>query len=831
MLCLLVVYGILKDLKNFLRAEIYFFGALTLLNFVSLLVFPNGMYSYLNYYTACWLLGFKSGHIVYQIAFLFFMALYTSLYLQNSKKRFFLYGAEALVLASTLIIMNRTALLVLLPLIIISVIPKLRKFSGLFNSITYAACGLAMNLLFVVFRGQELFRWLIVGIFHRRMDLTHRTGVWDSALQAIKEKLAIGHGYQTFAYSDVIETTHNEYIEILYKMGIVGLIIFLAILIFIIYRLFKNRKNEQVQWIALFLGAFFLMFVMEQYAFVYFFYLFIFAYYSKDLQKIKEQQEQKPPAEKLRDNEEGRTKKSARNALFTMFASVTAILIGLIAQKFFIQILGLEYAGLNGLFNNVISMLAIADLGIGEAVVFNLYKPIKENNTETIRSLMRFYQKAFYIVAAAIAVIGVCLIPALPYIAKTTEANVNTTIIYLIFLADVVLSYFLSYKRSILYADQKNYYISIIHMIYLLGMNTAQLLMLYFTHDYYAYLISKVIFRVLENAAISLVADKKYPFLKERKVQPLAKEIKADIKQKTGALLFHKIGSFVVNGTDNILISVFFSLKAAGLYSNYFLVTEALTKLFQPALTALTPSIGDLLISESKEHIFQTFRRIRFMNFWIASFVGTGLFVLIQPFISMWYGPGYLLSFGVVATISLQFFQLLMRSTYSSFQNAAGIFYENRFVPLVESAVNLIASVILLKIFGLAGVFAGTIVSSLALWAFSYPKFVYVKLLGRSVKKYILETAGYLGLFVIVCGATFGAVTLFNSFISAEGIVLLFLDAILCVIVANGLMLLLFIKNDCFKYYWRLLTKVLRKYIGKEESASFDSDISGNVMD
>ncbi len=809
LLCVFVIYGIFKDLRSFLKAEIFFFGALTVLNFLSVLIFRNGMYFHV-YTNSCWLLGFKSGHIMYQLAFLFFFAIYSSLYLKDSKKRFLLFAAEALVFAATLLVENRTALLILLPLIVLSAIPQLRNFSILFNSITYAACGLIMNILFVILRKQSLFEWLIVDILNKRIDLTYRTDVWDSAFQAIKESPVIGHGYQTFTYLNV-ETTHNEFLEILFKTGIIGLIFFLAILVFIIYRLFKNRKNEQIQWTSMFLGAFFLMFVMEQYAFVYFFYLFIFAYYGQNLSIIKDEQDRMYLTENLQKKESGRTEKSARNVLFTMFASVSAILIGLIAQKLFIQILGLEYAGLNGLFNNVISLLAIADLGIGEAVVFHLYRPLKENDTETIRSLMRFYRKAFHIVALVIAVLGVCLIPALPYIAKTTEVDINTTLIYLIFVADSALSYFLSYKRAILYADQKNYYISIIHMIYLVGMNTAQLLMLYFTHDYYAYLISKVVFRILENIAITILANRKYPFLKERNVMPLAPEIKADIRKKTGALVFHKIGSFVVNGTDNILISVFFNLTTAGLYSNYYLVIDALSKLFTPAVAALTPSIGNMLVSESKEYIFQTFRRIRFMNFWISSFVATSLLVLVQPFISLWFGTEYLLPFGVIATLSLQFFQLLMRGSYNSFQDAAGIFYENRFVPIAESVLNIVASIVLLKIFGLAGVFAGTIVSSLTLWGFSYPKFIYSTLFDRSIKKYALETAGYLGVFVLISSVTYGVVKFLNSLFSAEGIVLLLIDAVVCCLVTNGLLALIFVKSDCLKYYAGLVKRVCKK--------------------
>lgn len=800
--CLLVEYGILSDIRHFLQAQMWFFGTLIVLNLITVLVFRNGMYIYVRY-AECWLLGFKSGHFVYHLAFLFFTLMYA--FLCDKKKLYLAYIGLALTLLSTILVKNATALFILIPFTIIMILPKILDFTKVMNILTYTGIGVALNLVLVVFRRQDLFYWLIVNILHKRPDLTYRIQIWDGALKEIREHLVIGQGYRNFFLPGTGETTHNQYMEMLYKGGIIGLIIFIIILAIVIILLFKNRKNREAKWISLFLGGFFIMFVMEQFAFSFFFFLLLFAWHCKDLVKLAEEQRKQQLEESSQIGEKSRTQKSARNFLFTIFASVTAILIGLIAQKLFIQILGLEYAGLNGLFTNVIAMLAIADLGIGEAVIFNLYKPLKDNDQETIRSLMRFYRKAFHIIALVIAVVGACMIPLLPYIAKPTEANVNITWIYLFFLADVVLSYLLSYKRAILYADQKNFYISIIHMLYLIGMNTGQLLMLYFTHNYYLYLMTKLVFRVLENIAITMLANRQYPFLNGNAVQPLDKEIRADIKKKTGALVFHKIGSFVVGGTDNILISVFFSLSTAGLYSNYYLVIDALTKLFNPALAALTPSVGNMLVSDDKEHVFQVFRRIRFMNFWIATFASTSLLILIQPFISWWFGNQYILSYAVVITLALQFFQMLMRGSYNAFQDAAGIFYENRFVPLAESAVNLIASIILLKIFGLAGVFMGTIVSSLTLWSFSYPKFVYKRLFSRSFKNYILETSGYLGIFLCVSAFSAFAVSLLNKLITAEGLLLLITDAVVCFVLINGILLLIFFKSDCLKYFLSLL--------------------------
>lgn len=496
-----------------------------------------------------------------------------------------------------------------------------------------------------------------------------------------------------------------------------------------------------------------------------------------------------------------RTRKSARNFLFTLMSNVAAVMIGLAAQRIFIRILGLEYSGLNGLFSNVITMLSIMDLGVGEAVVFHMYKPLEEGDTESIRSLMAFYKRTFRIVAVLILIVGLCLIPVLPHLAKTTTADVNVTAVYILFLLDVVFSYLLSYKRSILYADQKNYVVNIVHMGYLLAMNTGQLLMVLFTHNYYLYLIVKLFFRILENVVIIRIADRAYPYLNEPGAAPLKPEVRQDIRKKVGALFFHKIGTFCVNGTDNILISTFLGLVVAGLYNNYFLIIDAVTKLFGPAVAALTPSVGHLLVEADCDHLFGVFRRIRFMNFWIACFAATSLLTIVQPFVSLWFGQEYLLEMPVVMLLSFQLFQTLMRGSYNAFQDAAGIFYENRFVPLLESALNLISSIALLQIWGLAGVFAGTVISGTALWCFSYPKFVYRRLFEREYLQYAMETAGYILLFLAVAGSTLWISLQMQTRIGENVLAVFASDMLLCAVFPNAVLALLFARSDLLRYF------------------------------
>ena len=807
---LVVEYGILKDIRSFLIAQMIFFGTLTLINFLSVVFFPQGVYRYLEHFVETWFLGFKSGHIVYQLAFIFFSVMF--FVLCDKKKRYISIIAVAVSLFSNILVRNSTATVILIPLAIVIILPVILRFTKVMNILTYAGIGVFLQIVIMVLRRQDIFAGFITGVLHKRLDLTYRTAVWDMAVKNIKEYPVAGHGYKDFVFTQNIITTHNEFLEILYKTGFIGLVIFLVIIAIVVFMLFKNRKKQAAAYISIFMGLFFLMFLVEQYAFVYFFYIFIFTVRSGVLDKFAEKQKEEKLHESDQESREaGRTVKSARNFLFAALANGVAIVIGLLAQRLFVHILGLEYAGLNGLFSNVLTMLAIADLGIGEAVIFHLYKPLKEDDKRTIRSLMAFYKKAFHIVAGIIAAIGLCLIPALPYIAKTDQADVNLTIVYLIFLADVVMSYFLSYKRAILYADQKNFIISAIHMAYLLGMNTAQLIVLYFTRNYYLYILTKLGFRILENAVITAMANRHYPYLRAGGARPLQENVLVDIKKKVKALVFHKIGTFVVNGTDNILISVFLSLVTAGLYNNYFLVIDAATKLINPAISALTPGVGNLLISENGEHRFETFRRIRFMNFWIAAFASTMLFVLVQPFINLWFGAEYVLPVAVVIMLTIQFFQFLMRATYNVFQDGAGIFYENRFVPLIESGLNLAASLILLQFFGLAGVFAGTIISSLALWCYSYPKFIYTKLFNRSKKKYILETVGYAAAFATVICSTSVAVFFVNRAIPVEGLPLFAADVVLCLIIPNVLMTLMFFKSGCFRYFVSLLKKRLKR--------------------
>ena len=499
-----------------------------------------------------------------------------------------------------------------------------------------------------------------------------------------------------------------------------------------------------------------------------------------------------------------KTKSSIKNAMAAMGVNVVSILVGLIAQRIFIKILGAEYLGINGLFSNIISMLGIVELGIGSAIIYNLYKPIVKKDYDTINSLMDLYKKAYHIIAIIVFLLGISVTPFLKFIVGQNTLDININIVYIMFIVDITCSYLLSYKRSILYADQKNYIINIIHMVYYVVLNFLQLLFLYFTKNYYIYLVIKIIMRVVENLIITLYVNKKYFYLDSKNINKLDKNIIDDIVKKVKALFFHKIGTFIVLGTDNIIISKFLGLVTVGLYSNYYMIIDAANKVFGQAIAAIMPSVGHMLVTDSKEKVYKVFKKIRFANFLISSFAGTSLLVLMSPFVTIWVGKKYLLSISVLIVLVFNFYQKMMRYSYSIFKEAAGIYYEDRFVPLIESVLNIIASVILVKLIGLPGVFIGTIVSGLALWCYSYPKFVYKKLFSRNYKNYAIETISYILLFVFIATTTYGISTMIvfkNIFLK------LVINAIICVIIPCLINIIVFYRTDNFKYYKKLLLK------------------------
>ena len=503
-----------------------------------------------------------------------------------------------------------------------------------------------------------------------------------------------------------------------------------------------------------------------------------------------------------------RTINSLKNSIISIIMYIVTILIGFISQKIFINILGNEYLGINSLFSNIISMLSIAELGFGAAIIYNLYRPIAEDNKEEIKSLIKFYKVSYRIIAVIVALIGMLIIPFIGNIVGQVNIADNIYLLYLLFLIDTVVSYLLTYKRSILYANQQTYIINIIHILYLIFLNTSQIIILYITKSFILYLIVKIIFRILENVVITIIANKRYPYLKEKNIKDISKENKKDIITKVKGLLFHKIGSFVVLGTDNIIISKFIGVVTVGLYSNYYMIISAVNNLFAQIFNSITATIGNLLIEENSNKSYQVFRSILLLNSWIFIFASACLLCMIKPFIQLWLGSQYLLSQAVLIILVINFYIQGLRNTYQIFKNAQGIFYEDRFIPILESLINIIASIVFVKIFDLAGVFLGTITSTIVLYIYSFPKFVYKKIFNKDYKKYVIDNIIYV-IPAAICITVPAVIT--NKVVLNSDFKQLIFNGIICIVIPNLIMLTIFAKTNEFKYFIELIKNIISK--------------------
>lgn len=404
-----------------------------------------------------------------------------------------------------------------------------------------------------------------------------------------------------------------------------------------------------------------------------------------------------------------RTKNSAINASVATISRLAYILINFISRTVFIKTLGTEYLGVNGLFTNILLILSFAELGIGNAIIFKLYKPIADNNQERIKTLLHFYKKAYFLIGLFILGVGILVIPFLDIIIKETpNIKENLAFIYLLFLANTTISYFFTYKRSIITGHQKEYLINIISLIITIGQNILQIVFLFLTHSFVLFLLIQILFTAINNVLISVFANKMYPYIKEKKYEKLDKSEQKSIFNDVKSLVLYKLGYIISNGTDNIIISSFLGVKEVGLLSNYTTITTAITSLLSSAFNSLTASIGNLNTIKDSSRKEDIFYQILFLSFLIYGYISIATSLLINDFITIWLGSKYLLDFSICIAIGFNLYVDGMRFVNYTFRNTLGLFKKGRFMPLISSISNIILSIILVNYIGIFGVLIAT---------------------------------------------------------------------------------------------------------------------------
>lgn len=491
-----------------------------------------------------------------------------------------------------------------------------------------------------------------------------------------------------------------------------------------------------------------------------------------------------------------RSKNSAKNLIVALIGQFFGLIISFIARIIFVKFLSDEYLGLNGLFTNLLTMLSLVELGVGSAMTFSLYKPLANNNKEKIKSLMALYKRAYNVIGGVVLIIGVLFLPFYRSLISEIPSIPYLDMIYILFVLNTAVSYFYSYKRSLIICDQKRYIATIYRYGFYFILNVVEIIVLFITHNYIVFLICQVLFTWIENICISKKADKLYPYLKDKNIKDVDKKELNNIKKNVKAMLFHKVGGVIVNSTDNILISKFVGLIAVGLYSNYFLITSALETITGQFFNAIIASVGNLGAGEEKEKLKQTFNTTFFLNYLIFGTLTICILILFNPFIKLWLGKKYLFSFPIVIVISICFYLKGMRKTCLTYKDALGLFWYDRYKPLIEAIINLIVSIILAIKFGVVGIFVGTIISTITTSIWVEPYVLYKYGFKENVIDYFIRLIKYtLSVFIIYI-----AVSKIISIITICGIISFLLVAIIAFTLSFGLLLIIFIKSEEIKH-------------------------------
>ena len=404
-------------------------------------------------------------------------------------------------------------------------------------------------------------------------------------------------------------------------------------------------------------------------------------------------------------------KNIALNLKFTLLNNIAVNLLKFIVRVIFIRTLTIEYLGINGLFSNILAMLSLAELGIGPAIVYSLYKPLATKNIETIKSLMHIYKKVYIIVGCVLLFVGIVLCPWLDVFIKDKPAIDDLHLFYLVFLLNTAVSYFWSYQRNLLIADQKQYIVNIYQTAIQLAVGILQIIALLLVANYWYYIGIMLLGTIAENLLISLKAYNEYPYLKDKTV-PLDSIVKEEIIRNIKAMILHKVCGIIATSSSNLVISKFVGLIAVGIYSNYCLITLTLNTVAGKFYETITASIGNAMVVDSRELNLTRFYNIELLTALQASMLSVGMYVLFNSFIELWVGKEYVFDKSIVACMVFQFYLNYMRKAVLLFKEASGLFWQDRFKPLAEAVISLVFSVLLTIKFGVIGVVLGGIIST-----------------------------------------------------------------------------------------------------------------------
>lgn len=478
-------------------------------------------------------------------------------------------------------------------------------------------------------------------------------------------------------------------------------------------------------------------------------------------------------------NQESRTVNAKKNAISAIGNKMALLILTFVSRKFFIIYIGVEYLGINGLFSNILTLLSMADLGLGTAMNVSLYKPIAENDTRMTTALLNYFKTLYRIIAIAVAIIGISLMPFLKYLVNMDSDIPHLQLYYAVFVLKNVVSYLYIYKSSLIRADQKTYVINRVEVIVNFSKVVLQFLSVIIAKSYLLYILLDVVAVVVQNIIVSHKADQEYSFINND--DKLTKTERHNIFSDISSVFLYKIAWSLLNGTDNILMSVIVGTVYVGLYSNYLTITSNLEMFVTLLFTSITASVGNLVATSSPENRYKTFKTMQMVSFWLCGIVCVGLLFLTQDFIQLWLGKDFVLdNITLIAIVLNVFFSICMRPVWT-FREGTGMYKQIRYIMFFTAFLNLLFSIVLGKIMGISGIIFATSLSKFLTYFWYEPNILFKNFFRKKSMNYYLEYfKNTILMFAIIaictyCMSCFAKVSILNWV----------LKAVICMLVVN----------------------------------------------
>ena len=448
-------------------------------------------------------------------------------------------------------------------------------------------------------------------------------------------------------------------------------------------------------------------------------------------------------------------KRGIANVAVSILFRVLLLIGSLLVRRYLINNIGNEANGLDSLYTSIVGVLSIAELGIGTAITFCMYKPIVEYNANKVSALYGLFKKMYIIIGAIISIGGCVVMPLLPYLAKDYQsANINLYLTFGLMLISVVLTYAFSAKISLINAYKNNYITTTIHSSGQLLQYGLQMIVLISTKSFVWYLVCRIFATIAQWVATEVVTQLKYKSIITNK-QTIDADTKKEVTKNVKAMFMHKIGSVLVNTADSIIISAFIGVTILGKYTNYTVIMTAMTGTISLFFTPLTSVIGHMCVEEDRSNIRKYFNFFYAFNLILGLVFFLGYYAIIDNLVIICFGENLEMQKSVSFVITANYFIQFMRQATGLFRDATGTFYYDRWKPLIEGLVNIGLSIGFVYLFeylwgaefAVVGVIAATIVTNLTICHIVEPHVLYKYAFHTSAKEYYLRNYLYIAIF------------------------------------------------------------------------------------